>query len=54
MVAMVFFKTKIKFSQNSKDASYEVSIHLPKQFHRRIFLEIDQPETRIVHVGFVC
>ena len=49
-----FFKTKIKFSQNSKDASYEVSIHLPKQFHRRNFLEIDQPETRIVHVGFVC
>ena len=28
----------------SKDASYQVSIHLAKRFQRR-FLEIDQPET---------
>jgi hypothetical protein len=28
------------------DASYQVSVHLAKQFQRRRFLEIDQSETR--------
>jgi hypothetical protein len=28
------------------DASYQVSIHLAKQFQRRRFLEIDQSETK--------
>jgi hypothetical protein len=32
----------------SIDASYQVSIHLAKQFQRR-FLEIDQPETITVY-----
>jgi hypothetical protein len=32
----------------SKDASYQVSIHLAKRFQeRRFFLEINQSETRI-------
>jgi hypothetical protein len=28
------------------DASYQISVHLAKQFQRRRFLEIDQSETR--------
>ena len=32
---------------SSIDASYQVSDNLIKQFQRRIFLEIDQSETRI-------
>jgi hypothetical protein len=31
----------------SIDAFYHVSVHLPKRFQRRRFLEIDQSETRI-------
>jgi hypothetical protein len=38
----------------SKDALYHVSIHLAKQFQRRRFLEIDQPETRIAYGGHAC
>ena len=37
----------------SKDASYQISIHLAKQFQRR-FKEIDQPVTRISCGGNVC
>jgi hypothetical protein len=37
----------------SKDASYQISIHLAKQFQRR-FLEIDQPEKRIAYGNHVC
>jgi hypothetical protein len=36
------------------DASYQVSVHMAKQFQRRRFLEIDQSETRIVCDGHVC
>ena len=36
------------------DASYQVSVHMAKQFQRRIFLEIDQSETRIACSGHVC
>ena len=36
------------------DASYQVSDHLAKRFQRKIFLEIDQSETRIACVGHVC
>ena len=35
------------------DASYQVSVHLAKQFQRR-FLKIGQSETRIVYGGHVC
>jgi hypothetical protein len=36
------------------NASYQVSIHFPKRFQRRRFLEISQSETRIVCGGHVC
>ena len=35
----------------SIDASYQVSVHLGKQFQRRRFLEIDQSKTRIACVA---
>jgi hypothetical protein len=35
-------------------ASQQISIHLVKQFQRRRFLEIDQPETRIAYGSHVC
>jgi hypothetical protein len=35
----------------SKDASYQVSVHLAKQFQRRRFLEIDPSETSIACGG---
>ena len=38
----------------SKDASYQVSVHLTKRLQRRSFLEINQSETRIVCGGHVC
>jgi hypothetical protein len=37
----------------SIDASYQVLVHLAKQFQRR-FLEINQSETRIACGGHVC
>jgi hypothetical protein len=36
------------------DASYQVSVHLAKQFQRRRFLEIDQSKTRIACGSHVC
>jgi hypothetical protein len=38
----------------SIDASYQVLVHLAKQFQRRRLLEIDQSETRIAYDGHVC
>jgi hypothetical protein len=39
----------------SKDASYQVLIHLAWQFQRRrFFLEINQSETRMACGGHVC
>jgi hypothetical protein len=38
----------------SIDASFQVSVHLAKQFQRRRFLEIDQSETRTACGGHVC
>ena len=35
------------------DASYQVSVHLTKQFQSISFLEIDQPEIRIVYDSHV-
>jgi hypothetical protein len=37
----------------SKDASYQVSIHLAKRFRGEDFLEINQSETRISCGGHV-
>jgi hypothetical protein len=43
------------YKEPSKDASYQVSIHLAKQIQRRrFFLEINQSETRIACGGHVC
>jgi hypothetical protein len=36
------------------DAFYQVWVHLGKRFQRKRFLEIDQPETRIIYGGHVC
>jgi hypothetical protein len=38
----------------SIDASYQVSVYLAKLCQRRIFLEIDQSETRIACGAHVC
>jgi hypothetical protein len=35
-------------------ASHQVSVHLAKQFQRRRFLEINQPETRIAYGSHAC
>jgi hypothetical protein len=35
-------------------ASHHVSVQLAKQFQRRRFLEINQPETRISYGSHVC
>ena len=42
------------YREPSIDASYQVSDHLAKCFHRRRFLEIDQSETRIACGCHVC
>ena len=38
----------------SIDASYQLSVHLAKEFQRRRFFKIGQSETRIACVGHVC
>jgi hypothetical protein len=42
------------YRESSIDASYQVSVHLAKRFRRRIFLEIDQLETRIACGSHIC
>jgi hypothetical protein len=41
------------FRGPSIDASYQVSVHLAKQFQRRRFLKIGQSEARIACGGHV-
>ena len=41
-------------TEPSIGASHQVSIHLVKQFQRRRFLEIDQPEIKIAYGSHVC
>jgi hypothetical protein len=36
------------------NAFYQVSIHLAKRLEWKIFLEINQSETRIAYGGHVC
>jgi hypothetical protein len=38
----------------SKNASYQVLVHLAKQFQRRRFLKIGQSETKIAYGRYVC
>jgi hypothetical protein len=45
---------RILYGGPSKNASYQVSVDLAKQFQRKRFLEIDQSETRIACGGHVC
>jgi hypothetical protein len=42
------------YREPSIDASYQVSVHLAKQFQRRRFLEIHQLETRIACGSHIC
>jgi len=46
-------KQELPMAASSIDTSYQVLVHLVKQFQRR-FLEIDQPETKIGCGGHVC
>jgi hypothetical protein len=39
---------------SSKDAPYQVSIHLAKRFQEKILLEINQSETRMACGGHAC
>ena len=41
-------------TEPSIGASHQISVHLAKQFQRRRFLEINQPETRIAYGSHVC
>jgi hypothetical protein len=42
------------YREPSNDASYQVLIHLARQFQRRRFLEINQSEKRIACGSHVC
>ena len=42
------------YREPSKDASYQVTVHMVKRFQRRRILKISQSETRIVCGGHVC
>jgi phospholipid N-methyltransferase len=42
------------YRELSIDASYQVSVHLAKQFQRTRFLEIDQSEIRIAYGSHIC
>jgi hypothetical protein len=42
------------YKEPSIDASYQVLVHLAKQFLRRRFKKIGQSETRIACGGHVC
>ena len=42
------------YRKSSKDASYQVTVHLAKRFQRRKIFKITQSETRIVSGGHVC
>ena len=55
-VSLTFDSAVMKLNtEPSIGASYQISVHLIKQFlQRRFFLEIDQPQTRIAHGSHVC
>jgi hypothetical protein len=41
-------------TEPSIGASHQISVHFAKQFQRRRFLEIDQPEKRIAYGSHIC
>jgi hypothetical protein len=41
-------------TEPSIGASHHILVHLAKQFQKRRFLEINQPETRIGYGSHVC
>jgi hypothetical protein len=54
-VLLIFHSALRKLiTEPSIGASHQISIHLAKQFQRRRFKEIDQPETRIAYDNHVC
>jgi hypothetical protein len=54
-ISVISWRSVLLVEGNSSiGASHQISIHLAKQFQRRRFKEIDQPETRIAYGSRVC